>query len=335
MLTPNFADPRNLRRAQQAIVWIEQYFRRQPIRRIARVVLDDNFGQQQNKTSAWLRAQLLTVIDEHYNMHQGMCKSYSVNRVNLSDLKTQLGVDSHQLAMASAGAFLDQPMVYTDIKDRSYHPLQTYSRSIRNPLLARRGYVHDYDICCASATVISQLARSRGLLKPQPALDEYCADRTQVRRRLGEELGIEVSKIKEILTALCMGGRLSTYRDSKLFAVVDFRVDQMRGLQQHPWINQFKQDLKLSWLAIRSREVTPQKLTSRYRAEIYRREEASIGKIIRRHLSKRKIQYFWIHDGWMSQQGVNVLELTDQIRQQTGYELKFDYQQYHGDGDIC
>ena len=123
---------------------------------------------------------------------------------------------------------------------------------------------------------------------------------------------------------MMLGAYASSYHTNSILALVDFQHTKIRAIQQHPWISKFTQDISSAWRVIVKNEPNkPAKSTAKFKSSIYRREERRIGQVIERYLKKHQIDYVWYHDGWISQQGINLMELQALIRQKTGYDLMF------------
>jgi hypothetical protein len=65
-------------------------------------------------------------------------------------------------------------------------------------------------------------------------------------------------------------------------------------------------------------------LSSKRKAGIYRDLERSVGDVWRRYLKRNQMRYFHEHDGFTCEREVDLNQLSNEIRDITGYEVKFD-----------
>ena len=334
MHTPNFNDPRNRRRAESALVFLEQWLK-QPNQMISQATLNQHFGQQQNATSQWLRHQLLIVENEHwqFNSTSNFCKRYSANWPRANQLRRELEIDVNRSVILAAETkireILSKPVEYEEKSDRLWHPIQFFKKSVRNPILAQEGYRHDYDIRACSAHVLLQLAEQQGYRGSLDHLREYVRDRREIRQQLSNCLGLDLDQTKTLLTSVMLGSVVTTHYNSSIMSLVKYNKQKIWAIRENTWFMGYDREVRKVWRSIRRRDPDARgKISAGYKSAVYRREERRIGQVIEQYLKKTKNKYQWFHDGWMSQQGVNLLELQDRIRQKTGYCLEFEYCEY-------
>ena len=330
-MTPNFADPRNLRRAETALVFLASWLT-EPNQMIGQATLNKHFGQQQNATSAWLRKELLIVENDHwqFNSTSNFCKRYSANWPRANQLRRELGIDVTasviQAARVKIQEIIAEPVTYEEKSDRLWNPIQFIKRSVRNPILAHAGYAYDYDIRACSATVLLQMAEAQGYRGSLCHLREYVADRTKIRAQLSTSVGIDLDQAKTLLTSVMLGSVITTYHDSSVMSLVKYDKQKIWAIKHNTWFMGYDREVRRVWRSIKLLDPEARgRINAGYKSRIYRREERLIGRVIQQHLTKTKNNYIWFHDGWMSQQGVNLIELHDLIRQKTGYCLEFEY----------
>jgi hypothetical protein len=95
--------------------------------------------------------------------------------------------------------------------NRYFHPLQLIKNKgtgQRSALLAKYGYIVDYDVKCCAPTIIYQMARRAGSTVATPMLDEFLADRASVRTRVAGDLGCTYEEAKDILMLAFNGQKL-------------------------------------------------------------------------------------------------------------------------------
>lgn len=89
--TPNFSDPRVIKRIKQALGFSLACIGSKPSR-WAKVALDkpSAFGQSQNDLSKWLRWVLLITTDDHWSKDEGIPKEYVLRRAGVEYLREVL-----------------------------------------------------------------------------------------------------------------------------------------------------------------------------------------------------------------------------------------------------
>jgi hypothetical protein len=69
------------------------------------------------------------------------------------------------------------------------------------------------------------------------------------------------------------------------------------------------------------------KINCKQKWNVYFELERVILNSVRTYLDKRSIKYFLIHDGWTCNREIDREELENYVREQTGYEIKFEYKE--------
>ena len=195
--TPNFADPRVLKRATSAYGFALACLNPRTSWGWSKSMLDKHFGQQNAPLSRWLRAHLLICTNNYYSMDDGEVKQYRLNTTgaaivkhciqqaakveNIPALQTaskksvvevQPGSEVHLPAIDLFDREVTVAWVkrefgddlktgkfnYTDKSNRLWHNLQNVKSDIRTEVLRDNGFLWHYDIECCAPTLIHQWA---------------------------------------------------------------------------------------------------------------------------------------------------------------------------------
>jgi hypothetical protein len=256
---------------------------------------------------------------------------------------------SDHLAELESGVF-----TYNDKSNRLWHPLQRYRKQMRTEILADHGYQHHYDISTCAPQLIHQYSQQipevlapegkRQRIKWQQgpmdlylfALRRYLKEKEVVRAEIAQALDLPIQAVKELINALFAGAVISANKDSDIYHILAGDVARIRWLQQDPYTQELVSDIKTCWEYIRpvmqmrtkktkSGQERRLPITSRQKWLLYFELERSVIDSVRTYLSERSIRHFLIHDGWSCDQEINQIELSEYVRDQTGFVLTFDY----------
>lgn len=327
-MTPNFSDPRVRKRCESALAFVEQYIKDQP-RWLSTREISKHFGWLGRPLGKYLKEQLLICTDPYFNMHSGQCKKYQKNTEGVLALKSLLGIENLPVIVSeSIKEQLDTgEFEYKQSSNREYHPLQNEPKRIKRPLLAAKGYRHEYDIQCAAQTLLLQHAQSLGLKTATPALDQYIADRASVRNQLSQSLRLPQTTVKQILTAILNGGSISAWHTNMIFSYVNFSRTMIEHLRGNAYIQQYQRDVRSMWSEIRKHQqlAYKERFNAKMKSEIYRSLEESVRSVIKRSLRRSKNKAFIEHDGWTCQRAVDIDRLCWEVKKQTGFVIKLDW----------
>jgi hypothetical protein len=345
---PNFNDPRVVARCRQALGFACAVMSETKSRSWSTRYIDEHFGQSTTDISKWLRKTLLICTDEFCRFNipgkQGICKKYVLNKSGASYLREALKIDNIQLypivydlAHAQHAEELSTGnFTYNDKSNRLWHPLQRYRRQYRTQILADAGYAHDYDIECCAPTLIHQYAQQCGMDLYLFALCRYLADRTAIRDELALALELEPAAVKEIINALFAGAVISKNSNTDIYDILNGDLARIEYLKQDPFITELVSDIRTCWDYIKpymSRRTKTQSngkqrlipLTCKNKWHVYFELERVVINSVRTYLDMKSIRYFLIHDGWTCDREIDRKELENYVRDQTGYEIKFEY----------
>jgi hypothetical protein len=326
--SPNFNDPRVKAKCQSALAFVEQFVKTDKSHWLSTREIGRHFGWQGRPLGKFLKDTLLICTDPYYNPLTGQCKKYKSNADGIRFIKQQLGISTVTLEISDK---LQEELAtgefeYTDKSNRIHHPLQRLPKRIKLPILRKHNYRHEYDIQCSVHRLLLQHAQKLGLTTLTPALDEYISDRTSVRERLANDCGITVKQVKQVLTALIQGGTLSSFHENRIFAELNYNKVSLGHLQMNPYICEFKEECKQLWTTIKpTLSVGTRRLNGRDKSELYRILEESVRVVIVRYLKKDKNKHFFEHDGWSSERAVDIDQLINEVRRQTGFVIELDW----------
>lgn len=327
--TPNFTDPRVKDRCISALSFVEQYVKTNQSHWLSSREIQKHFGSLSRPLGLYLKDTLLICTDPYYNIQTGQCKKYTSNPQGIQQLKQQLGLIAVPVAIPdnlqqqlNTGEF-----EYKDQGHREYHPLQNLPKRIKQPLLRASNYRHEYDIQCCAQTLLLQHAQKLGFTKSTPALSEYISTRTAVRQRLSDELGLDATTIKKILTAILNGGSISAWHENMIFSYVNYNRLMISELKVNEYILQYQRDVRDMWLEIRQHQGLEYKerFNAKMKSEIYRTLEESVRVVIKSHLKKTKNKAFIEHDGWTCERVVDTDRLKYEVLKQTGFVIELDW----------
>jgi len=328
--TPNISDKRVHARITKALGWAQSTLSSCKEKPVPQSVITKYLGQQQDNLARWLKKRLLTVSDNHYNMETGQCKKYVLNGDGCDEIKQLLGITKKQITTewvdkefseeVSTGNF-----TYTDKSSRLWHPLQSVKSEIRDAFLAKNEVKHNYDIECAAPTLIYQNALRYGLTKPCPTIKAYTDDRRKIRNQLASSTGISTDTIKTVINGLFSGAQVGLNKKSKLYAEVGGH-DKMVLLKDHSIIKKLKKEVKYCWDAIRSQLNTTGKLNAKVKSAHYRSLEREVLDSVIQYLKMSDAKYITIHDGWVTDEEIDINLLENYITQMTGYVVRIEYE---------
>lgn len=326
--TPNFLDPRIIKRCQQALTWCENYIKPSQARWLSTREIQKHMGSLSRPLGKYLRNTLLICKDPYYNMNTGRCMSWSLNAQGFQNLCNQIGHKSSVTITPEIVTELNTgEFEYKESSHREYHPLQNLPKRIKQPLLSHNGYRYEYDIQCCAQTLLLQHARSLGFKKETPYMDQYISDRQSVRSDLSERLGLDEITVKKILTAILNGGSISAWHTNMIFSYVNYNrlmIDHLRG---DVFIQGYQKEVREMWSEIRKHQSLgyKERFNAKMKSEIYRKKEESVRVVIKRYLRKTKNSSFIEHDGWSSKTAVDIDRLCREVQQQTGFVIKLDW----------
>jgi len=343
---PNFNDPRIISRCKLALGFACGVMSETKSHPWSTRYIDKFFGKSNNPLSQYLRKTLLICTDEYYRFNsddKNKCKEYRLNKEGVRSLRENLKIDNIQLYPSVAEVaktdhleeLITGNFTYNDKSNRLWHPLQRYRKEYRTQILGNAGYLYDYDIECCAPSLIHQYAQHLGMDEYLFALRRYLNDRTQVREEISKEIELPIQAIKEIINALFAGAVISKNTESDIYHILNGDIARIEYLKQNEFLKELVSNIKICWSYIRpqmqkrTRLINGKErllpLNARQKWNVYFELERLVLNSVRTYLDNNSYRYFLMHDGWSCNREIDRDELENYVRDNTGYEIKFDY----------
>ena len=324
---PNINDPRVNKKIRHALRAILRYLPSEDHQcEFDRNWLNKNLGELNKPLGRYLRTQLLKCKSDYYSKTLGISKTYVLRIKGVDKHLALLGMPPMtqfvrtNLTEQYADEFRTGNFIYSEIKDRFYHPLQNIKKEERYELFSEAGYQYHYDIQCCAPTLIYQAALKYGM-KPQPVISKYLGDRKQFRDHLSASYNIEPAIIKTILTAIFTGAQLGKSHRSRLYRLLS-NYKKMEALCANTDIIEMKKEITRCWRWIR--KFNSMKCTGVDKSAFYREQEKHVMNSIKAYARQTHIKEFSIHDGWITSAPMDLIQLQRHIEVNTGYKVNID-----------
>jgi hypothetical protein len=337
---PNFTDPRVRKRCVSAIEFIDHWIQGDKSYPIAQSQITKHFGFIGRPLARYLKDSLLICVDKHYDIQAHVCQRYRRNTQNLAALKTILGIGTKKvtelITEQEHQELTEGSFEYVTKSHRSYHRLQNLPKRQRRSLLSRYKMRYEYDIECCALTLLLQHSRQLGLAKATPLLDQIIQDRSQFRQQLSQDLGLSTTQIKSILAKILNGGRVQAWVGNQIYAEVNYNSLMIKEINNHTDIQQYKQELKTVWSAIRpSMMLNPGERMDKKKMRVYNQLEQQVTDVIKKYLKRQRTKHFFVHDGWTCDKAIDIMELTRCVRINTGFDIRIEWTIYEdNDADM-
>lgn len=222
---------------------------------------------------------------------------------------------------------------YKDKSDRLWNDIQNIRSDARHILLSEFGYSFNYDISTCAQTLLLQYAEQNGLDEYMFATKEYISHKNEIRTKLCKETGLEIKEVKFLISALFCGARLSKSSWSSLYDLVDNVPETMELLQNNEYIKEIKKEISKIWKTLddtvmyqtyknldngKKRKLPPN-CTQKW--GVYFRQERKVLDSVREYLQEKNIPSFLEHDGWVTERKLDLNELTQYIKDKTGFKI--------------
>ena len=211
---------------------------------------------------------------------------------------------------------------YTDRSHRLWHDLQRLPRQVKRTFWAP--YLpHDYDISACAPTILLQLAERRGLLPILAGpINDYLANKDQFRAHLQDLTGLSEPVVKRLINSWFNGAKLARSRYTAFYT--DLLVGRSAGqasliverLQRDRQVSSLRLAIRLAW-----NRLGRQYRTSGDKWNLYFQHERQVLDAVVEYLTDRGIKHFTEHDGWRTDQPVDVTELQQHIKDRTNFTL--------------
>lgn len=355
MYSPNFNDPRVVKRIKKAIGFASGVLSPRKSHSWSTTYIDQFFGHQSSQLGKYLRDALLIVTNKHWDMAQGKCKEYISNEQGLTYLRNQIkGIHTapycitsfspwqeyNQIAEVFSEQYADELITkqfnYKDQSNRLWHPLQHVKREAKSIVLANAGLVHQYDIDCCAPTLIMQYAEQCGMDLYLFAIRGYLKDKQQFREQLADDLLISEKSAKILINALFCGAKIghsSEFATSPLLLNDPVRINKAKV---HPFIVGLKEDIKICWeyiepFTVRKSITQPNgkqrklPMSSKTKWAVYFDQERKVLNAMDCYLKTGDNHCFLEHDGWSCHHRLDESDVEQYIKQATNFRIKLSF----------
>ena len=340
---PNFSSKAFLKRAVQALAFVETYVSTSKPGWLSTRYIDQHFGQAQNPLSRYLRDLLLICVDENYSKEHHRCKKYIANKEGIDFLRPIVTNNTQQqysvllLGPKHEDQLTSGDFEYKDSSNRLYHPIQNVKREVKKQLLAQWSYEHTYDIVCSCPTLIMQYALELGSEIYPQAIRTYIDNRQEIRHRIAQECEISELQVKRIINGLFQGAHLTNYTESLIYRELDGDPARIAWLKQDEFLIELREDIKMCWSVIsqiqsirtkadRNGRVRRIPLNGKRKTAIYRDLERRVLDAVRLYLGDTNNKFFLEHDGWSCQNEINRSKLIEFVREHAGFNIEIEYE---------
>ena len=346
--SPNFSDPRVIKRVGRAIGFTNALLSSKPKQMYTRFI-DRHFGPGSHKLSRYLKSHLLICTDTHYDMKNGLCKMYIKNSRGLAYLCEQTGYKQDSMDTAStpgltwateeySAQLVSGEFEYQERSHRLCNPIQNIRTELRCEMFANSGYNYNYDISTAAPTIMYQhyqtCSEYYGLVLE--TVEDYIANKSLRRQQLMADANIDSTAAKKIFNGLFNGAKLSIHYNTALFNLIGCDVAKMKFLQQHEYLTALKADIKTMWETIRAdqpkqyytdrfnKDGSPRlrQFNSKHKWNIYFQLERTVLNEMRDYLKTLRCRFFLEHDGFRTDTRIDTDDLSAWIQAGTGLKLQ-------------
>ena len=359
MYEPNFNDPRVRKRCFKALGFAYGILGKSEKECHSRS-MDRFFSQGQGNLSRYLKAQLLTPINQHYRFgaQNSQCKTYKINSAGAKRLYNDL-YPKHsitkkrktQLVVSAWEEEYKQELVsgkfeYTEKSNRYWHTLQNINSEHRKQLFSNYGYSHIYDIKACAPTLIAHLAdmyapkQTITVQRMNQTFTNFLNNTHEFRQHIADIADCEYSVAKKIINSLFAGANLGCNRDFDTFKLLGYSYDKMNALKADDQLRELKSAIAKAWKLIREGEqihLAPGKrMNSSQKWDVYFSYEKVIMNVITDYMDKEYVSYFIEHDGWSCNVQLDLEHLLEVVRTKTGImNLEIDYDCFSPTNTAC
>lgn len=336
---PNLRDKRVVARIEKVLAWCADELSEKYARPLPKQVLEGVFGPVGNRIGDYLRAHLLDREGNYvrgkqfykYRLKKGgtervveRAKAASSSIVNTSDPL----LVAERMAERHAGELATLQFQYRLRSNRYWHSLQNLKKSVKQAFWTKHGLSYDYDIEACAPTILLQLAARAGMLGIlQGPIQDYLADRDRYRRRVMELTGLSYDDAKRLVTSLFNGARIGP--NSRFMGFTLLRENGLSHVEACIVMNRLKADrdirmlrsaIRMAWRRLRF-NLRGKFRTGREKWQLYYVMEKQVMDAMRTALDCQGRRYFTEHDGFRSDQPVDVAAIVEHVKQVTGFKI--------------
>ncbi|MDN2698723.1 hypothetical protein O0882_20615 [Janthinobacterium sp. SUN073] len=359
---PNFDNPRIRKRVKKALGWAAGCVRSEPREMAKNWIDVNLGQQQNELGAWLRAKLLICQDNFYYfGVDGGKCKEYSLNQSGWDEVSGMLlGIEDANAAapMQKEGkgkSLHDMELIHAwardvhkkefDSKDfqyeekqcaRLWHPLQNLKKDAKAYVWKKEGLSFDYDIQACAPTLILQHAQQLGFDEWPHGIQEFLADPRAFRKHVAEVAGYDYNddkqakKVKALVNAMFCGAKLGANKDFALFQLLDENYERVNALKNDTRLMLLKDDIKRCWKVIESESMYTVKnengrklaLNSKRKWGRYFDLERLVLDAVRFYLIKSGVKFFLEHDGWRTDQVIDVESLQEHVFVSTGYRIK-------------
>lgn len=311
---PNFEDPRVKHRVELVLNWARPILIEKKPRPVSSEELTKIFGNQHQRLSGYLRANILN----RSGMYRVGSKffDYSIRREGYAKLAAAVAAEVKSDAGVASDIYSPIALGMVEVEyseptpgKRRYHYVQNLPRYLRAEVFS--GWF-DYDIESAAPNLVLQFAR-RGLpstgADPYPALQRMVNDKAQLRAHVGQLTALEPSAVKRIINGLFFGAKLQASNRTAIFRAVGEDTATLVRLKDDEAVTDLVREAKAMWEQVLSVDggsrtgsaVQP----AAKRMAIYMSLEREVIEAMEAVMSAAGIRYVLMHDGFMADRQVS------------------------------
>jgi len=324
-----------IKTVEKALVWAEQNLHPTKPRAWSCRQIEKHFGRR--KIGQWLRQHLLITTKANWHFENySECKEYCLNLVGMDIVRKSIGITGEyvqeQIIERISNQYAEELATgnfeYTTKSNRDHHGLQNVRKDLRTPVMLAAGYQYDYDLVCAAPTLLYQRALATGMT-PLTLIPQYIENRNELRQYLADQYDIDIKAVKQVLTGLFQGGYISKWRHSHTYKILNGNYNHIERLRNDSFVQALSIEIKQMWKHIIAEmrlngEFTEKRVLGKHKASIYRELEEEVMTHVKRYLSKNKIQFFGIHDGFQTKQVIDQTDLEVYVRNNTRYQINLE-----------
>jgi len=205
--------------------------------------------------------------------------------------------------------------------------------------LAEHGKGYDYDIEAAKPTVTLQAWKKlmrehkpEALEKAEcklPAWTALVADRRAYREKMAREVGITVEQAKDVCQIVLNSGYASPVKKNAICETIG--EEATKRLMDSKMYVQLRADFRTFWQELKGLGVVPDMLfdlrPGEAVSEFYNKIEDEVMSVVANELANQRV--WFIHDGFMTTEQVDVKSIEQAIMFHTGYDIKLE------ETDLC
>jgi hypothetical protein len=212
--------------------------------------------------------------------------------------------------------------------------LQNVKKIYKHPLLAEYGLIYHYDIQCCAPTLIHQYSIKYGNDLYLPNLTNYLSNKNSIRNHIAKQLEIPNNIVKIIINALFCGARIGVSNKFAISQLLNHDIARITWLKEDTYISELRDEIKTCWQYIepyttirysnKNNKRRKLAMNSKIKWSVYFQQERLVLDTIRKFLQITNNNHFLEHDGWVTCNPINEIELQNYIKEQIGYDIRFD-----------